>query len=308
MKQILFTFMLAVCLLLCACGEATSIGIIGGSDGPTAIMVGEETEKEPIRMIRVGGKLYYDSDEESELVEGKAPHSELKQSAKEGEIPEGENSCNFAGAVGYRNDTDGTKDVLVEDEWVVFKLFDDPEQDLSQYKYCYYLKGRMPNAESDSEFVVLTADKDMNFAKLTERFFSSLYTDSRKPTTFCLYNESAGSVSVNLTAKDVTSKGMTIECVQYGGSPDALRTTDWFSIEEEKGGEWLPVEKKLEDTSVSWNSISYTISQDKEWTVDWEWLYGELPAGSYRLVKELIDTSNTEKAEMDLGYIYFEIQ
>ena len=32
-------------ILLTACGEATSIGIIGGADGPTAILVSEKGEK-----------------------------------------------------------------------------------------------------------------------------------------------------------------------------------------------------------------------------------------------------------------------
>ena len=32
-------------ILLTACGEATSIGIIGGADGPTAVLVSEKGEK-----------------------------------------------------------------------------------------------------------------------------------------------------------------------------------------------------------------------------------------------------------------------
>ena len=35
-----------LCILLSACGNASSIGIIGGADGPTAIYVSEEGEKD----------------------------------------------------------------------------------------------------------------------------------------------------------------------------------------------------------------------------------------------------------------------
>ena len=58
MKEFL-TISLTICsLFLSACNTNSSIGIIGGSDGPTAIFVGEENGntdilKKPIRMIKV---------------------------------------------------------------------------------------------------------------------------------------------------------------------------------------------------------------------------------------------------------------
>lgn len=64
MKQILTAFLILSCLLLSACNDRTSIGVIGGADGPTSIFVSNEngeTVKKPLRMIKVDGKLYYDS-------------------------------------------------------------------------------------------------------------------------------------------------------------------------------------------------------------------------------------------------------
>ncbi len=41
MKKLLITVVVLCCVLLCACREATSIGIIGGADGPTSVIVGK---------------------------------------------------------------------------------------------------------------------------------------------------------------------------------------------------------------------------------------------------------------------------
>lgn len=45
MKKVLCLISLALCVLLTACGEAESIGIIGGADGPTAVLVSEREKK-----------------------------------------------------------------------------------------------------------------------------------------------------------------------------------------------------------------------------------------------------------------------
>ena len=45
MKKILCIISVLLCILLAACGDATSIGIIGGADGPTSIIVAEKGEK-----------------------------------------------------------------------------------------------------------------------------------------------------------------------------------------------------------------------------------------------------------------------
>lgn len=45
MKKLLCIISILLCILLTACGDATSIGIIGGADGPTSIIVAEKGEK-----------------------------------------------------------------------------------------------------------------------------------------------------------------------------------------------------------------------------------------------------------------------
>ena len=51
MNKILCIISAILCIFLTACGDATSIGIIGGSDGPTSIIVTEKGEKTMYQQI-----------------------------------------------------------------------------------------------------------------------------------------------------------------------------------------------------------------------------------------------------------------
>ncbi len=45
MKKTLYIISLLLCILFSACGNDSSIGIIGGADGPTSIIISEKGEK-----------------------------------------------------------------------------------------------------------------------------------------------------------------------------------------------------------------------------------------------------------------------
>ena len=65
MKKILCIITILLCILLTACGNDSSIGIIGGADGPTSIIVAEKGEKTMYQQITPGeAKRIMDSDEE----------------------------------------------------------------------------------------------------------------------------------------------------------------------------------------------------------------------------------------------------
>jgi adenine-specific DNA-methyltransferase len=55
MKKILCIISVLLCILLSGCGDATSIGIIGGADGPTSIIVAEKGEKAMYEQITAAG-------------------------------------------------------------------------------------------------------------------------------------------------------------------------------------------------------------------------------------------------------------
>lgn len=65
MKKILCIISILLCILLTACGDAISIGIIGGADGPTSIIVAEKGEKAMFEQITaIDAKKIMDSGEE----------------------------------------------------------------------------------------------------------------------------------------------------------------------------------------------------------------------------------------------------
>lgn len=65
MRKLLCLVSASLCMLLCACGNATSIGIIGGSDGPTQIIVAKKGEKAMYQQITAQeAKSIMDSGEE----------------------------------------------------------------------------------------------------------------------------------------------------------------------------------------------------------------------------------------------------
>ena len=65
MKKILCIISAILCIFLTACGDATSIGIIGGADGPTSIIIAEKGEKAMYQQITAEeAKKIMDSGEE----------------------------------------------------------------------------------------------------------------------------------------------------------------------------------------------------------------------------------------------------
>ena len=99
MKKLLCIISAILCIFLTACGDATSIGIIGGADGPTAILVGEKGEKtmyqqitaEEAKTIMDSGEehIILDTREQDEFDEGHIPgaflipYTEIENKAEE---------------------------------------------------------------------------------------------------------------------------------------------------------------------------------------------------------------------------------
>ena len=87
MKKILCIISVLLCILLTACGNDSSIGIIGGADGPTSIIVAEKGEKAMYEQITAEeAKKIMDSSEEhiildtreqDEFDEGHIPNATL---------------------------------------------------------------------------------------------------------------------------------------------------------------------------------------------------------------------------------------
>lgn len=174
MKKMLLLIMCS--FLLTACNNVR-VGVIGGADGPTNIIVSEnklgeleeQIEKKSVRMFNVDGELYYDLGIKSEIDARCGTLSGmLKKAVNENEIPKKSGEANFD-VDGYQNVTDITKEVCVDGEWIVFKKYDNQPEDLKAYKYSFYLR----DVETDNKIIVLTDDRNIDFSKVFESLLSS---------------------------------------------------------------------------------------------------------------------------------------
>ena len=103
MKKILTFSLLLLCILLVSCTDNNSIGIIGGADGPTAIIVADKGEKNTYKQISAKEAkeimdvakdyIILDTREQDEFDEGHIPgavlipYTEISDKA-EGMIPD----------------------------------------------------------------------------------------------------------------------------------------------------------------------------------------------------------------------------
>ncbi|GGA67939.1 immunoglobulin-like domain-containing protein [Ornithinibacillus halotolerans] len=64
-----------------------------------------------------------------------------------------------------------------------------------------------------------------------------------------------------------------------------------FSLEKKVDGKWYKVPDVV-DGNYGFNDIGFELYKDEvqEWPVDWEWLYGSLEKGEFRIVKDIIDS------------------
>lgn len=99
-------------------------------------------------------------------------------------------------------------------------------------------------------------------------------------------------LGITLTLKDLTRSGATIVCAQSGGdSVSELSTGSFFIVERLTETGWVEVEQRKLDGDLAWTMEAYivTLNGTTEWDLNWEWLYGELELGHYRVGKEFMN-------------------
>ncbi len=309
MKRILTISLLVCCLLLAACSNSK----IGGTDGPTNIFVkgsfGEEHEKRPIRMFNVDGDLYYDTGILGDLTPRCGTmDGDIKKTVKENEIPLKTGEANFE-ADGYQHATSITKEVSVDGKWVIFKKYKNLPPKLGDYKYCFYIKGHLNNADIDSEFVVLTDNINITFHDVVAPMLSSVKANEKNGNISYETIVSGDKWGLSLYADDVTKTGITIKFEQFGGNPAGeLQTGAAYKIETVARDKWQAVKAKIDNPV--WNSMAYGIRKNNvtELKVNWEFLYGELPPGFYRLSKTVMDFKVAGSYDEETYFVHFEIK
>lgn len=116
---------------------------------------------------------------------------------------------------------------------------------------------------------------------------------------------------LTLTAKDVTPTGCTLEFIQSGGSPTGeLFTGTYYSLEIYKNGEWTAAEMLPQEYDIAWPAVAWPIEANcsADFEENWQWLYGDLAPGKYRIGKQVTDFRRTADYDEKMYYAYFEIE
>lgn len=96
---------------------------------------------------------------------------------------------------------------------------------------------------------------------------------------------------ITMVAKDVTATGMTLIIRQSGGVEvtGEIETGNPYALYMLDGEAWAAVPMTRED--IAWTAIAYLVpfGGEIEQELDWSWMYGELEAGEYKLVKGFMD-------------------
>ena len=134
-----------------------------------------------------------------------------------------------------------------------------------------------------------------------------------------IFYSSFGGFNSTLGAKDTFTlklspdmTGLYVLCTQSGGAPTGeLHTGSRFVVEKwtEKHGwqepDWIP-----QKYPVAWTDEAWGIPKDKTivWYIDWDIVYGKLPAGKYRIGKKVTDFRDTGDYDIAMIYAEFEIK
>lgn len=126
----------------------------------------------------------------------------------------------------------------------------------------------------------------------------------------CVYSAESelNEVGLQFSLKNISGTGATLVFHLYdAGAPDGeLICGDDFLIEIQKDGSWEAAPIKLEG-DYGFNDIAYMIT-DKgavEIELNWEWLYGELAPGEYRIGKSILDSRGSGDFDKYMVYAGF---
>ena len=116
---------------------------------------------------------------------------------------------------------------------------------------------------------------------------------------------------ITLTAEKITSTSAIIKCMQSAGEPTGeLHTGSWYILEnwtQENGWKEMPY---VIDGEIGWTQEAWIIPMNDscEWEINWEWLYGKLPIGKYRIGKEITDFRAAGDYDKAVYFVEFTIE
>lgn len=114
-----------------------------------------------------------------------------------------------------------------------------------------------------------------------------------EPTTFEIVNNIDG---VTMAVKEGTASATGLTVTLKNTSSSEYIYSEYFWLEKKIGEKWYQVPVAF-DGDYAFDDIGYILAPESssEWTVDWEWLYGSLGAGQYRIVKDVLVSKDSGK-------------
>ena len=112
-----------------------------------------------------------------------------------------------------------------------------------------------------------------------------------KPTNYKTVNNFNG-VTMTLKKETLSGNGLT---VIFQNKSDKLCTYgEHFWLEKKINGKWYQVPISIKD-NYAFTDIGYDVASrhESEWKVNWNWLYGSLDTGEYRIIKDALDFRKT---------------
>ena len=116
---------------------------------------------------------------------------------------------------------------------------------------------------------------------------------------------------ITLEAENVSPVGLTIVCNQSGGeNVSELDTGSFFVIQKAEKSGWVDVDYLPQEYDIAWTAEAWIIEKDgiTRWDINWEWIYGELPAGEYRIGKEIMNFRAPGDYDTEMVYAEFVIE
>lgn len=112
-----------------------------------------------------------------------------------------------------------------------------------------------------------------------------------EPTTFDVINNFPD-VSMTISLGTACTTNLTIAFVN--NSDNQCIYGEFFLLEKKINENWYQVPVVIAD-NYGFNSIGYELNSggSSEWAVDWDWLYGSLKKGEYRIVKDILNFKGT---------------
>lgn len=112
---------------------------------------------------------------------------------------------------------------------------------------------------------------------------------------------------IRMSLSDVSRTGASVVCTRIPSVGSVITGSSYF-LERYTDKGWVPVPELPKDHEVAWTMEAYPIRPGvMTFRKNWEWLYGSLPAGTYRLGKRFIRERKLSDNEYLTLYAQFQI-